>query len=62
MKKNYPKNKKKIIVTCFYCEPSRIKNIYLEHVEDVLEENGNVLQIVFGDFNTDLSKKISERV
>ena len=54
VKINDPKNKKKITVSCFYCEPSRNKNTYLEHVEEVLDKNGNGLQIVCGDFNTDL--------
>ena len=54
VKINGPKNKKKITVSCFYCEPSRNKNNSLEHVEEVLDKNGNGLQIVCGDFNTDL--------
>ena len=53
VKINDPKNKKKITVSCF-CEPSRNKNTYLEHVEEVLDKKGNGLQIVCGDFNTDL--------
>ena len=54
VKINDPKHKKKITVSCFYCEPSRNKNTYLEHIEEVLDKNGNGLQIVCGDFNTDL--------
>ena len=57
VKLNNPKNKKKITVSCFYCEPSKNKNTNLEHVEEVLDKNGNGLQIVCGDFNTDLSNE-----
>ena len=48
------KTKKKITVSCFYCEPSRNRNQYLEHVEEVLAKNGDGLQIACGDFNIDL--------
>ena len=48
------KKKKKITVSCFYCEPSRNRNQYLEHVEEVLMKNGDGLQIACGDFNIDL--------
>ena len=42
------------IVYCFYCEPSRNKSQYLEHVEEVLDKNGEGMQIAGGDFNIDL--------
>ena len=44
----------KIIVSCFYCQPSRNKNNYLNHIEEVLERNGDLPQLVAGDFNIDL--------
>ena len=44
----------KIIVSCFYCQPSRNKNNYLNHIEEVLEKNGDLPQLVAGDFNIDL--------
>ena len=46
--------KSKIIVSCFYCQPSRNKNIYISHIEEVLERNGDLSQVVAGDFNIDL--------
>ena len=46
--------KSKIIVSCFYCQPSRNKNNYLNHIEEVLERNGDLPQLVAGDFNIDL--------
>ena len=46
--------KSKIIVSCFYCQPSRNKNIYLNYIEEVLERNGDLPQLVAGDFNIDL--------
>ena len=46
VKLNAPKNKKKITVSCFDCEPSRNKNTYLKHVEEVLDKNGNGLQLL----------------
>ena len=46
--------KKKIIVSCFYCEPSRSKIQYLEHVEGVLDKNGEGMQIACEDFHLDL--------
>ena len=48
------KRTKNIIVSCFYCEPSRNKNNYLDHVEEVLETNGGGLQVACGDFNIDM--------
>ena len=48
------KKKKKIIVSCFYCEPSRNRSQYLDHVEEVLDKNGEGMQIACGDFNIDL--------
>ena len=46
--------KSKIIVSCFYCQPSRNKNNYLNDIEEVLEKNGDLPQLVAGDFNIDL--------
>ena len=46
--------KKKIIVSCFYCEPSRNRSQYLDHVKGVLDKNGEGMQIACGDFNIDL--------
>ena len=46
--------KSKIIVSFFYCQPSRNKNNYLNHIEEVLERNGELPQLVAGDFNIDL--------
>ena len=46
--------KSKIIVSCFYCQPSRNKNNYLNQIEEVLERNGDLPQLVAGDFNIDL--------
>ena len=46
--------KSKIIVSCFYCQPSRNKNNYLNHIEEALERNGDLPQLVAGDFNIDL--------
>ena len=46
--------KSKIIVSCFYCQPWRNKNNYLNHIEEVLERNGDLPQLVAGDFNIDL--------
>ena len=34
------KKKKKIIVSCFYCELSRNRSQHLNHVEEVLDKNG----------------------
>ena len=48
------KKKKKIIVSCFYCEPSRNRSQYLDHVEKVLDKSGEGMQIACGDFNIDL--------
>ena len=45
--------KSKIFVSCFYCQPSRNKNNYLNHIEQVLERNGDLPQVVAGDFNID---------
>ena len=47
-------NKNKIIVSCFYCQPSQNNNNYLNHIEEVLERNGDLPQLVAGDFNIDL--------
>ena len=45
------------------CNTSRNKNTYLEHVEEVFEINGNGLQIVCGDLNTDiLNENLGARV
>ena len=33
--------KSKIIVSCFYCQPLRNKNNFLNHIEEVLERNGD---------------------
>ena len=44
-------------VSCFYCGSSRNKNTYVEHVEEALDKNSNGLQIVCGDFNTDVLKE-----
>ena len=46
--------KTKIMVSCFYCQPSRNKNNYLNHIEEVLERNGGLPQVVAVDFNIDL--------
>ena len=46
--------KSKVIVSCFYCQPSQNKNNYLNHIEEVLERNGDLPQLVAGDFNFDL--------
>ena len=46
--------KSKIIVSCFYCQPLRNKNNYLNHIEEVLARNGDLPQLVAGDFNIDL--------
>ena len=46
--------KSKIIVSCFYCQPSRNKNNYLNHIEEVLEINRDLPQLVAGHFNIDL--------
>ena len=46
--------KSKINVSCFYCQPLRNKNNYLNHIEEVLERNGDLPQLVAGDFNFDL--------
>ena len=54
MKVSDYKRTKNIIVSCFYCEPSRNKNNYLDHVEEVLETNGGGLQVACGDFNIDM--------
>ena len=51
------KKKKKLIVSCFYCEPSRNRNQYLEHVEEVLDKNGESMQIACGEFSFDLLNK-----
>ena len=45
--------KSKIIVSCFYCQLSRNKNNYLNDIEEVLETNGDIPQLVAGDFNID---------
>ena len=44
----------KIIVSCFYCQPLRNENNYLNHIEEVLERNGDIPQVVVGDFHIDL--------
>ena len=46
--------KSKIIVSCFYCQPSRKKNNYLNYIEEVLERNVDLPQLLAGDFNIDL--------
>ena len=46
--------KSEILVPCFYCQPSRNKNNYLNQIEEVLERNGELPQLVAGDFNVDL--------
>jgi len=46
--------KSKVIVSCFYCQPSRNKNNYLNHIEKVLERNGDLPQLLAGNFNIDL--------
>ena len=46
--------KSKIIVSCFYCQPLRNKNNYLNHIEEVLERNEDIPHLVAGDFNIDL--------
>ena len=52
------KRSKEIIVFCFFCEPSRNKVKYLDHVEEVLEINGGGLQIACGDdLNCDMLKE-----
>ena len=57
------KKTKKVIVSCFYCEPSRNKSKYLDHVEEVLEINSGGLQIACGDFNIDmLNENLATRV
>ena len=57
------KKTKKVIVSCFYCEPSRNKSKYLDHVEEVLEINGCGLQIACGGFNIDmLNENLATRV
>ena len=38
----------------FFCEPSSNRSQYLEHVKQVLDKNGDVMQVACGDFNTDL--------
>ena len=43
-----------IIVSCFYCQLPRNKNNYLNHIEEVLKINGDLPQLVAGDFNIDL--------
>ena len=45
--------KSKIIVSCFYCQPSRNKNKYLDLVEEVLAKNGDLLQLVADGPNID---------
>ena len=42
------------MVSCFYCQTSRNKNNYLNHIEEILERNGGLPQVVAGDFNIDL--------
>ena len=39
------------LVSCFYCELSRKRNRYLQHVEEVLDKNGEGMQIACGHFN-----------
>ena len=46
--------KSKIIVSCFYCQPSRNKNNCLHHIEEVLQRTGDLPQLVAGDFKFDL--------
>ena len=46
--------KSKKIVSCFYCQASRNKNNYLKHIEEVLEKNGDLPQLLAGDFNIDV--------
>ena len=46
--------KSKIIVSCFHCQPSRNKNNHSNHIEEVLERNGDLPQLVAGEFNIDL--------
>ena len=48
------KRTKKVVVSCFYCEPSRNKSKYLGHVEEVLYIKSGGLQIACGDFNIDM--------
>ena len=57
------KRTKKVIVSCFYCAPSRNKSKYLDHVEEVLEINSSGLQIACGDINIDmLNENLATRV
>ena len=57
------KRTKKVIDSRLYCEPSRNKSKFLDHVEEVLEINGGGLQIPCGDFNIDmLSENLGTRV
>ena len=57
------KKKKTKIVSCFYCEPSRNRSQYLEHVETVLDENGAGMHIICGDLNIDLvNEYLSARI
>ena len=46
--------KSKIIASCFYCQPSRNKNNYLNHIDETLQRNGDLPQLVAGDFDIDL--------
>ena len=46
--------KSKIIVFCFYCQPSQNKNKHLDHIEKVFDRNGDLPQLVAGDFSIDL--------
>ena len=57
------KKTKKVIVSCFYCEPSRNKSKYIDHVEEVLEINSGGLQIACGHFNIDMvNENLATRV
>ena len=55
--------KKKTIVSCFYCELSRNRNQYLEHIQEVLNKNGDGTQIACGDCNIDfLNETLPARI
>ena len=46
--------RKKIIVSCFYCQPSLNKNNYLNRIEEMLERSGDLPLLVASDFNIEL--------
>ena len=55
--------KKKKIVSCFYCGPSRNRSQSLEHVEEVLDKNGEGMQIACGEFKIDLlNERLAARI